>query len=275
MVDPPVAELGQSLAGVRVLVTRPRDQAGPLVAAIEARGGVAFVFPAIEIAPVREAAPALGVLQRLDRYDVAVFVSVNAVNGAAALQREGARWPEHLDIVAQGDATRRALCDRGLGSRIRATGRFGSEALLEVPPLARAEVSGKRVALFKGVGGRERLANELQRRGAKVDFAEVYRRERPAADPREVLRRGRDGEFNHIVVTSGEAARNLFAMLAKPQGDWLCESSYVAISARVARVLRECGARRAVLVAPQANDAGLVEALERRRAPAGPGAARR
>ena len=38
------------LAGVRVLVTRPRDQAEHLVQLIEARGGEVIRFPVIEIA---------------------------------------------------------------------------------------------------------------------------------------------------------------------------------------------------------------------------------
>ena len=39
------------LAGVGVLVTRPAEQAGDLIAAIEAAGGRSIVFPVIEIAP--------------------------------------------------------------------------------------------------------------------------------------------------------------------------------------------------------------------------------
>ena len=39
------------LAGIGVLVTRPEQQAEPLAAAIEAAGGTAFRFPAIEIVP--------------------------------------------------------------------------------------------------------------------------------------------------------------------------------------------------------------------------------
>ena len=41
----------RALQGVGVLVTRPRTQAIELVDAIEARGGDAYCFPVIEIAP--------------------------------------------------------------------------------------------------------------------------------------------------------------------------------------------------------------------------------
>ena len=61
----------RALQGVGVLVTRPRTQAIELVDAIEARGGDAYCFPVIEIAPredlevLRLAPPFDGNLDRL------------------------------------------------------------------------------------------------------------------------------------------------------------------------------------------------------------------
>ena len=66
------------LAGIGVLVTRPADQAAPLADEIEAAGGRAIRFPAIEIVP-RPDADIANDAASLQQPDVVIFVSVNAV----------------------------------------------------------------------------------------------------------------------------------------------------------------------------------------------------
>ena len=54
MVDAAARGSGGALAGLRVLVTRPRRQSAGLVALIEKCGGTAIRFPVIEILPAHE-----------------------------------------------------------------------------------------------------------------------------------------------------------------------------------------------------------------------------
>ena len=67
------------LAGITVLVTRPRELAGPLCAAVEHHGGVAIRWPGLEIESRVPDADAVAKLRRAVADDVVIFVSRNAV----------------------------------------------------------------------------------------------------------------------------------------------------------------------------------------------------
>ena len=73
------------LAGRGIVVTRPRDQAAGLAALIEAAGGRALLYPAIEIEDLPDPAAARNVLRDLERLDLAIFVSPTAVRKALSL----------------------------------------------------------------------------------------------------------------------------------------------------------------------------------------------
>jgi uroporphyrinogen-III synthase len=88
---------------VRVLVTRPRDQAAPLVDALEAAGFEVVVEPLIVVEPVSdEPIDVVG-------YDL---VLVTSPNGARELARRMTRRP--ASIAAIGPGTAAALADAGL-----------------------------------------------------------------------------------------------------------------------------------------------------------------
>jgi MFS superfamily sulfate permease-like transporter len=75
-----------------------------------------------------------------------------------------------------------------------------SEALLALPQLE--QVAGKRIAIFRGVGGRTLLADTLRSRGATVDYVECYRRRRPDADAGPLLQRWAD--VSAVTIASAE-----------------------------------------------------------------------
>ena len=58
-------------------------------------------------------------------------------------------------------------------------------------------------------------------RGARVTYAEVYRRAKPRVDAGDVLERGRAGGIDAVVVTSVQGLENLFEMLADGDAGWL------------------------------------------------------
>jgi len=179
------------LAGRGVLVTRPREQAAGLAALIGSAGGRALLFPAIEIEEAGDPAPALSLIDRLEDFDLAVFISPNAVRKALELARarRGDRpWPEQLRVSAPGRGTREELERHGFSRVIAPSSLADSEALLALPELA--AVAGRRILIFRGEGGRELLGKALSARGARVEHAVCYRRVRPDAD-RGALRRWR------------------------------------------------------------------------------------
>src|SRR3989344_6155341 len=123
------------LAGVRVLVTRPAAQAQSLAQRIEQVGGEAIRFPTLEIAAARDVATLERVLAGIAHFDLAVFISPNAVaHGLAHLKMHGG-LPARLTIAAIGRGTSRTLTDAGVTGVISPMEGSNSESLLALPAL--------------------------------------------------------------------------------------------------------------------------------------------
>ncbi|HEX6530398.1 MAG TPA: uroporphyrinogen-III synthase [Burkholderiales bacterium] len=189
----------EALKGRGVLVTRPGERAANLARLVEQAGGRAFLFPAIAI----EDLPPPAALGELERFDLAVFVSPTAVS--KVMDRVGA-WPRGVRAATVGGGTRRELERRGVAGVIAPQGQADSEALLALAEMQ--QVAGKRIVIFRGEGGREVLAEELRRRGARVEYAECYRRTRPAA-----RRDWDDAQVHAVTVSSSQGLANLLEML--------------------------------------------------------------
>lgn len=194
------------LNGLQVLVTRPLDQAEGLTLAISAAGGIPLSFPLLDIAPVAEAASLHAQLQRLNEFDLAIFISPNAVSyGMAAIAAAGASLPAQVATVGAGSA--RALRAAGVSQVIVPSERSDSEGLLAMPELA--QMTGKRVMILRGDGGRELLADTLRARGATVEYATCYQRSKTRKTLEELLCL----KPEVLTVTSSEALGHLREML--------------------------------------------------------------
>ena len=246
------------LAGRGVLVTRPAHQADELCRLVEAAGGRAIRFPVLEIQPPRDLAAGKDGLRRLGDYDLAIFVSANAVqHGLAALAP--LPWPPQVEIAAIGAATAQALKRRGLAVAYCPAQAFTSEALLALPQLQ--QLAGRRILILRGEGGRERLRETLRARGARVDYLEVYRRAQPDTDPLPLLQRWQAGEIGAVLVTSDESLRKLVAMIGTLGMPLLRATPLIVANARTLALARELGLDGPVRVAADATDAAMTEAL--------------
>jgi uroporphyrinogen-III synthase len=245
------------LRGRRIVLTRPAGQNERLAGLVRAAGGEPLIFPAIEIHALDDPAPLLQVADRLDRYDLAVFVSPNAVDQAMAAIGSRREWPANLRAATVGKASEQALARHGVTGVIAPSDRFDSEALLEMPALG--SVGGKRVVIFRGDGGRELLGDTLRRRGATVDYVECYRRTRPGGDAGPLVRALERGEIDAVAVSSSEGLRNLFEMVGDAGRAPLRCTPLFAPHARIAEGARALGCERVVETAP--GDEGIVAAL--------------
>ena len=166
------------LEGLGVVVTRPRAAADALAAPLAREGARVFIFPALAIEDLSPTPEFDRVLADLARFDLAIFVSANAVErGLAAGARHGP-WPQGLRVAAIGEATAQALRNSGFAAVISPQDRHDSVELLRLPQLQ--AVKGENIIVFRGEGGKERLKEVLEARGARVVYAECYRRVRPA-----------------------------------------------------------------------------------------------
>jgi uroporphyrinogen-III synthase len=253
-----------SLRGVRVLVTRPAHQAETLIQKIEATGGEAVRLPTIEILAPASTAALHAVLDRLPEFSFAIFISPNAVQQCLPLLRARGGIPAGLRLAAVGQGTRRALNEEGFENILAPLDRFDSEALLELLPPA--VVAGKNVLIVRGEGGHKKLGETLNARGARVSYAECYRRVLPRQPDAATLARVRRGEIDILVLTSIEGARNLCMLVGESGRARLLDMPVVVVSERLAKTCRELGFHGELSVAAQASDAAIVSALHAWRA---------
>jgi uroporphyrinogen-III synthase len=246
-----------ALAGHRVVVTRPAGQAAHLSELIRAAGGDPLLFPVLEILDAADLRPLTALIERLDAFDLAIFVSANAVNKALALVRARRDWPAGLRVATVGGGSERELRRHGFAAVIAPAERFDSEGLLDLPEMKR--VNGKRVVIFRGEGGRELLGEALAARGAAVEYAACYRRCRPNADPTALLALCARGKIDAFTVTSSEGLSNLHHMLGEAGLQCLKKTPLFAPHERIAAAARASGVQNVVLTGP--GDEGLIAGM--------------
>ncbi len=162
----------RSLAGLRVVVPRPRDQAAALVEALEAAGATAVEVPAIEIVDPDDGGLMLRhSIRDLRSGDWLVLTSPNGVSRvAAALDDDG--LANGVCVAAIGPGTRARA--EGLGLDVGLVPeRSIAEGLLDVfPP---PPPSGGRVVLARAEQARQALPIGLRAMGWTVDDVAAYR----------------------------------------------------------------------------------------------------
>ncbi|MDH2916418.1 MAG: uroporphyrinogen-III synthase [Gallionella sp.] len=239
-----------SLKGLNIVVTRPREQAVGLTQSITQLGGNVIQFPLLEITPAADTSKLHNLKQHLLSYDLLVFISPNAVKyGMATL----GTVPDTVRVATIGQSSAQALRGLGIARVIAPTERFDSEALLALPALQ--SVSGMKIAILRGNGGRELLGDTLKARGAQVDYVTCYQRSKPELNADGLLK----ATPHAINVTSSEALGNLWQALSEPFKTTFANLPLFVPHARIAELARQQGWQNIILT--DAGDDGLLAAL--------------
>ena len=241
------------LAGLKIAVTRPRDQAAQLAQRIEQAGGIPLLFPLLDIAAVQDSQALHEQISRLAQFNLAIFISPNAVHYGVAAIRSAGDWPPALRIATVGQGSAKALRELGVANIIAPAERFDSEGLLALSELQ--SVAGWRVIIFRGDGGRELLGDTLKTRGAAVEYATCYQRSKPQLDASMLTASAPDA----ITVTSSEALAHLWQMLGENARTALRDTPLFVPHGRIAELARQQGWRFVQLTG--AGDDGLLSAL--------------
>ena len=252
----------QPLAGCGIVITRPAGEAQRLAALIRDAGGVPLLYPAIEILDAPDPRALDAVIDRLDDFDLAIFISPSAVEKAMTRITARHALPAKLGCAAIGPGGVRALERFGISDVIAPSAdqrRYDSESLLA--SAFTRNVSGKNVVIFRGDGGRELLAGTLTARGAHVESVTCYRRTKPALDCAPLLQAWSHGEVVAAIVTSSEGLRNFCEMLGAPGVAFLRNTLMIVPHPRIAAVAREMRMMRVVESA--SGDEALVAAVIR------------
>jgi len=250
-----------------VIVTRPAAPGQRLVAALRRRGGEVAWWPAFDIAPPANEAAVRRALDQLADYDLALFVSPNAVHATA--QRLSADWPASTVIGAVGASTRAAAAaelpgggaapivapddddesgSEGFWRAWRATGR-----------------RARRVLVLRAATGRDWIIDQLRAADAEVDALAVYDRSSHAlseGDRTRLIGWMRTGVPPITVVSSAEAVGAILEQVHRIEGaaEWLRRGLAIATHPRVAQRLQAAGFTNVEACAPE--DSAVIGKLE-------------
>ncbi len=253
------------LDDIKVLVTRPEQQAEVLCESIQNLGGTAIRFPVIEITQSRDQQATKTVLDNIPQYDIGIFISRNAVDWTMKLlaDKKSTQKKSSLDkltLIAIGTATAKTL-EQILSAEVITNSGANSEALLELEALSEKDVRGKKIIIFRGEGGREHLATTLRKRGATVDYAEVYRRDCPQYDRDVVAKLWSSNSPDVVIVTSNKGLENLFSLLNDEQRNILLGKQLLVMGGRMLDFSNGFGFTMPPILAEENNDEGILSTI--------------
>ncbi|MCH7837097.1 MAG: uroporphyrinogen-III C-methyltransferase [Chloroflexi bacterium] len=255
------------LFGLRVLVTRTREQASELSRALAAAGAEAIELPTIEITRRFDEARLETAVDALKdgAYDWLAFTSANAVDCFFDLL-----WERRLDarsvrasVAAIGPATAKALKRWGISADVTADAdRSTAEGLLAAFE-KQSDLRDQKVLLPCAEGARDVLIDGLSSRGAKVDEVTLYVATPPDDPDAEGLRRLRAGEIDVATFASSSAVRSLATLLGDDL-EPLRRCRIACIGPITAATAEELLGRPPEIVAQEHTIPGLVQALVER-----------
>lgn len=229
------------LAGRRVLVTRPREQAAELSDALSALGAEVLLAPLIRIVPPADPEPLRRAASDIGSFDWVVLTSSNAARSLAdALSASRAnRSPGTVRFCAIGSATAAELRTLGLDADLVAeesTAEGIVAALTGAGP-----VRGLRVLVPAADIGRDYVARTLATLGADVTEVVAYRTIAADTVPDDVRQALAAGLVDLVIFTSGSAVRAFAAILGADLPAVLQRTAVAVIGPTTANAALELG----------------------------------
>ncbi len=245
----------RALAGVRVLVTRPRSTSRELTAFLRGHGAEVIPCPLLRVT-YRSSAPALDTaVSNLATFDWVVFTSVHGVRAVARRLRATGRDARAFGgarVAAVGPATAAELAPLGICPDL-VPETFTAAALSESLVRASAGRLGRVLLPRADIAGAE-LPNALRDAGADVHEVAAYRTH-SMTPPRRVLAELSKG-VDVIVFCSPSAVRRYVALRLG-----VAEAMIVCLGPVTAEAARRAGLR-VQMVAENHSAVGLVTALK-------------
>ena len=247
------------LAGRKIVVTRPREQAGALTTPLRELGADVLELPAIRIEPPADLRGFADLVQDAHAYDWIVFTSPNGVTAFFDLffkLYDDAREIGAARIAAIGPGTAERVKDYHLKVELQP-----EESVAESVVRAfqkQGDMENLRILLAQGEKARDVLARQLAELGAIVDHGIAYRTVPETSDPTGARRRFLDEGADLITFTSSSTVESFLALnLPWPKG-----MRVASIGPITSKTARQHGLTVDV-EARQHSIGGLVEAIGR------------
>lgn len=253
------------LSNKHIMVTRPAHQASQLIALLEQAGAKIHCQPLIEIVAINKPVAAIERVKALPQTDIAIFISQNAVSHGMNLIAQHGGLPSTVKVatVGLGSATLlEQLANRAVD--IMPLDDYNSEGLLAHPALQ--NITDKTITIFRGLGGRNLLAETLRERGAKVDYAQVYQRHCPDIDLQQLETLWQSHPIDTICITSGEGIENLVTNISKKAAPQqlrtdILNTQLVIVNKRLEPLVHKYGFTKPPIITDNVSDSAIVDAI--------------
>jgi uroporphyrinogen-III synthase len=250
------------LNGRAVLVTRPKAQGEALCAEIAHNGGLPIHVPMLGIralpSPIDCTKP-----DKLHGYAIVIFISRNAVlHGLEQLGSTNVELGSRI-LIAVGPSTAQSLKRSGYSEVLCPAEQFSSAGVIQLDALQKKQINGAKILIIRGFGGRETLADTLRRRGATVDYWEVYERFLPNIAIAESLKAAAVDAPDIGIVTSLQSLKNLSSAINNEGLDNLYAMPLIVVSKRIANEVTKVGFTNPAFIVDNPDDATMIKTLTR------------
>ncbi len=234
------------LVSKNILLTRPLMQNSKLSKVLRTIGHQTLEVPLIEIAPLENQSAFNGLAIKIDQFDDFVFISQHAVQHGVHLLRDNKEFlkPEHR-IIAVGQRTAAEL-SKDFKQVFFPDDGTGGDAVMATEEMS--ELQGRKILILRGQDGKSWMGDEMQRRGADVNYFDCYTRQKPKYLQADLGRVLRAIEVHLVFLHSAHAAQNLLESGRKLRKDLLLMTAIVGSEA-IKGVLVDMGWKGRILTA--------------------------
>jgi uroporphyrinogen-III synthase len=250
------------LQNKKILLTRPGGVSDFLRDSIDNAGGQSLYIPSMSITALEDDSLSKQLLGKIADFDILIFVSRNAVKYAHSSLAELSCRVLSKVVIAIGLGTRSELLLLGISDVRAVDSNNGSAALLNMTELSSKNLTNKKIMILRGVGGRELLNTELTKRGAKVNYVELYRRAKPQVSASTISNIWLEKKPNVVFITSAEGLENLLEMSKGEERSRFLNTPLVVISPRLKAVAKSAGFTAEIKVTNGYSDEGFMLTLK-------------
>lgn len=231
----------------RLLLTRPMQESISLAIKLRTIGVHASVLPMLQIRALQLNSMQYKIIKRASHYRAIIFISKPAALLGIKLIRKGKGLRQKQEWFAIGPATAKVFSDHRLEITYPSED-SNSESLLSLLQLKLCNIdltSEPKVMIVRGRNGREKLGIGLTALGFKVDYLEIYQRERVEYISGDIYQKYKINSLNAVHLSSSEGFRYLHQLFDK-EWNQIKLLTFFTPSQRIADIVRRTGVKKVI-----------------------------
>lgn len=229
------------LAGKRIVVTRPEEQALSFIERLKKLGADVLAFPTIKIQEPDDFKPLDQALDRLDSFQWIVFTSTNGVKIFFNRMKErniDIRQLAGIKLCAIGEMTAKELSERGLNVDFIPMV-FTTEFLLQ--GLLQIVRPGERVLLARADIANSKLPEGLKSNKIEYDDVAVYKTAANSLEKTEIIKMMEEDQIDFITFTSPSTVKGFISIVGSENIKKDPKTKAVCIGPVTAQTAEEAG----------------------------------